>query len=163
MEDGGELIAKGKEAAIGRRLLIAQSIDEAGGGEASGGDASIEPGAIHFGEKAGDLVPTGSLAGFAGFTYEHDEKVEAMTGGVDHAVGSAPDQVAEGGEELEKDGGGVSLGVRGDGADGESSEAMERGFGEPRLRAFRARGRVGRWFSEKGSISGSGDRSRELV
>jgi hypothetical protein len=67
-----------------------------------------------------------------------------MTGGVDHAVGSAPDHVAEGGEELEEDGGRVSLGVRGDGADDEPGEAMERGFGQHGLRAFRARCRVGR-------------------
>jgi hypothetical protein len=144
MEDGGELLAEGKEAAICRRLLIAQSIDEVGGGQASGGDAGGKPKRVDIGEETGDLVPTGSLAGFAGFTDEHDEKIEAMTSDVDHAVGSGSDQVAEGGEGLEEDGGGVSLGVKGDGLDEESAEAMERGFGQHRLRALRARGRVGR-------------------
>jgi hypothetical protein len=70
-----------------------------------------------------------------------------MTSGVDHAVGSGSDQVAEGGEGLEEDGGGVSLGVRGDGLDEESGEAMERGFGQHRLRGFGARCRVGRLLS----------------
>jgi len=147
MEDGGELLAEGKEAAIRRRLLIAQSIDEVGGVQASGGDAGGKPKRVDLGEEAGDLVPTGSLAGFAGFTDEHDEKIEAMTSGVDHAVGSGSDQVAEGGEGLEEDGGGVSLGVRGDGLDEESGEAMERGFGQHRLRALGARCRVGRLLS----------------
>jgi hypothetical protein len=142
VKDGGKLFREGEEAAIGGRLLIAQSIDEAGGGQASGGDAGGEPRRVDMSEEAGDLVPTGSLAGFAGFTDEHDKKVEAMPSGVDHAVGSAPDQVAEGGEELEEDGGGVSLGVRGDGANDESREAMKRRFGEHRSRALR--GRVGR-------------------
>ena len=53
-----------------------------------------------------------------------------MAGGVDHAVGAAADQVAEGGEELEENGGGVGLGVRGDGADGESGEAVKGGFAQ---------------------------------
>ena len=138
-EDGGELLGESKEPAIGGRLLIAQSIEEAGGGQASGGDAGGEPRRVDMGEEAGDLVPTGSLAGFAGFTDQHDKKVEAMPSGANHAVGSAPGQVAESGEELEEHGGGVSLGVRGDGADGESGEAMKRRFGEHRFRALRGR------------------------
>ena len=42
-----------------------------------------------------------------------------MAGGVDHAVGSAADEVAKGGQQLEKDGGRMGFGVRSDGTDGE--------------------------------------------
>ena len=51
-----------------------------------------------------------------------------MAGGVDHAVRARADQVAEGGEQLEENGGGLGLSVRGQGADGESGEAVESGF-----------------------------------
>ena len=130
MEDGGELLGEREETAVGGRLLIAQSIDEAAGGQASGGDAGGEPRAVDFGEEAGDLVPAGALAGLAGIAYEHDEEVEAVAGGIDHAVGSGADEVAEGGEELEEDGGGMGLGVGSDGADGESCETVKGGFGK---------------------------------
>jgi hypothetical protein len=68
MEDGRELFREREEAPLGGRLLIAQGVDEAAGGEAGAGDASGEPWAIDFCEEAGDLVPTGALAGFAGIT-----------------------------------------------------------------------------------------------
>ena len=93
-------------------------MDEAAGGEASAGDAAGEPRVIDFREEAGNLTPTGSLAGLAGFAYEHDEEVKAMASGVDHAVGSTADEVAEGSQELEEDGGRMCFGVRSDGVDG---------------------------------------------
>jgi hypothetical protein len=43
MEDGGELLGKREETAVRGRLLIAQSVDEATGGEARAGDAGGEP------------------------------------------------------------------------------------------------------------------------
>ena len=69
IEDGGELLREREETTVGGRLLIAQSVDEAAGGEASAGDAGGEPRAIHFCEEAGDLAPTGALAGLAGIAY----------------------------------------------------------------------------------------------
>ena len=36
IEDGGELLRECEETAVGGRLLIAQSVDQAAGGEASG-------------------------------------------------------------------------------------------------------------------------------
>jgi hypothetical protein len=42
-----------------------------------------------------------------------------VAGGVDHAVGSAADEVAKGGQQLEKNGSWVGFGVRSDGTDGE--------------------------------------------
>jgi hypothetical protein len=48
-----------------------------------------------------------------------------MAVGVDHAVGSTADQIAEGSEKLEEDGGRMCLGVRSDGTDGEPGGAMK--------------------------------------
>jgi hypothetical protein len=133
IEDGGELFREGQETAGGRRLLIAQSVDEATGGEASAGDAGGEPRAIHFCEEAGDLVPTGALAGLAGSTYQHDEEVKPVAGGVDQAMGSATDEVAKGGQQLEENGGRVGFGVRSDGIDHRSGKTVERRSGKPRV------------------------------
>jgi hypothetical protein len=113
-----------------RRLLIAQSVDEATGRKASGGDPGGKPGVVDFGEETGDLTPAGALTGFAGIAYEHDVEVQTVAGGIDHAVGSAADQVAEDGQKLEKNGGRVGLGVRSDGADGESRETVKGGFAQ---------------------------------
>jgi hypothetical protein len=44
--------------------------------------------------------------------------------------GSAADQVAEDGQKLEENGGRVGLGVRSDGADGESRETVKGGFAQ---------------------------------
>jgi hypothetical protein len=130
MEDGRELFREREEAPLGGRLLIAQGVDEAAGGEAGAGDASGEPWAIDFCEEAGDLVPTGALAGFAGITYQHDKEVETVAGGVDHAVGSTTEEVAKGGQQLEKDGGRVGFGVRSDGTDCEPRESLKGGFAQ---------------------------------
>ena len=95
---------------------------------------------VDFSEETADLVPAGPLAGLAGFADQHDEKVEAMAGGIDHAVGSAADQVAEDGEKLEENGGRVGLGVRSDGADGESRETVKGGFAQLRSHRWPGRG-----------------------
>jgi hypothetical protein len=129
-EDGGELFRKREEPAVGGRLLIAQSIDQAAGCETSAGDAVGEPRLVDFCKEAGDLAPTGSLARFAGIAYEYEKEVQTVAGGVDHAVRSTADHVAEGGQKLEENGGGVGLGVWSDGADGESRVAMESGHGK---------------------------------
>jgi hypothetical protein len=131
MEDGGKLFRECEKAAIGGRLLIAQSGDEAAGCEASAGDAGGEPGLVHLREETADLTPTGALTGLAGIAYEHDVQVQTVTGGIDHAVGSTADDVADDGQKLEEHGGRVGLGVGSDGADGESGDAMESGFGKP--------------------------------
>ena len=140
-KDGGELFREGEEPAVGRRLLIAQSIDEATGGKASGGDAGGEPVVVDFREEAGDLTPTGALAGLTGIADEDDEEVQAVTGGIDHAVGSATDQVAEDGEQLEEDGCRVGLGVGSNGAHGEPGEAVKSGFAQVGFRSRAERGR----------------------
>ena len=62
-----------------------------------------------------------------------------MAGGIDHAVGSAADEVAKGGQQLEKNGGRMGFGVRSDGMDGEPGETLEGGFAQHRdLRAVGA-------------------------
>ena len=141
IEDGGELLREREQPAVGRRLLIAQSIDEATGCKTSGGDAGGEPGVVDFCEEAGDLIPTGALAGLAGIAYEHDKEIQAVAGGIDHAVGSRADQVAECGQKLEEDGGRVGLSMRSDGADGESCETVESGFAQLWIRRGQGRER----------------------
>jgi hypothetical protein len=109
---------EGEEAPVGGWLLIAQSIDEANRRQAGGGDAVGDPIMIDFREEAADLVPAGALASFAGLADQHDEEVETMAGGIDHAMGSGASCVAKGGEQLEENGGGMGLSVRSDSANG---------------------------------------------
>ena len=85
---------------------------------------------IDFSEEAADLVPACPLASLAGFADQHHEKVETMAGGIDHAVGRGTNGIAERGQQLEEDGGGMGLGVRGQGAHGFSGEAVEGAFVE---------------------------------
>ena len=139
MEDGGELLREREQPTVGWRLLIAQSIDEATGCKASGGDAGGEPGVVDFCEETADLIPTGALAGLAGIAYEHDEEVQTVASGIDHAVGSRADQVAECGQKLEENGGRVGFGVGSDGTDGESCETVESGFAQLWIRRGRER------------------------
>jgi hypothetical protein len=139
MEDGGKLFREYEKTAVGGRLLIAQSIDEAIDSRASIGDTVGEPGLVHLSEEAGDLIPAGALTGLAGIAHEHDEEVQTVPGGVDHAVGSTTDQVAEDGQKLEEHGGGMGFGMGSDGADGESGETMESGFAQGGIRGW-ARG-----------------------
>jgi hypothetical protein len=111
MEDGGELFREREEPAVGGRLLIAQSIDKAAGCETSAGDAGGEPRLVDLSKEAGDLAPAGSLARFAGIAYEDEKEVQTVAGGIHHAVGSAANQVAEDGQKLEENGGGMRLSV----------------------------------------------------
>jgi len=117
-------------AAVGGRVWIAESLDESSCGQTGGGDAGGEPGLVHLREETGDLAPAGAFTGFAGIAYEDEVEVEGVTGGVDHAVGSAAEEVAEDGQELEEEGGGVGFGVGRDGADGLAGQAVQGGFGQ---------------------------------
>jgi hypothetical protein len=130
VENGGELFGECEQAAVCRRLLIAQVMEKRRGREASAGDAFGDPGSIDFREEAADLVPTGPLAGLAGFADQHDEKIEAMAGGIDQAMGAWTSGVAEGDQKLEKNGGGVSLGVRSESSCGRPRDAIEGSFAE---------------------------------
>jgi hypothetical protein len=145
MEDGGELFREREKPAVCGRLLIAQSMDQATGRKASAGDVGGEPGLVHLSEETGDLTPAGALAGLAGIAYEHEVEVQTVAGGIDHAVGAATDKVAEDGQKLEENGGGVGLSVGSDGANGESREAMEGGFVQVGIRNPSGRG-GSQWF-----------------
>ena len=111
-------------------MLIAQSLGKTGGSQAGAGDAGGDPGWVYLGEQTGDLIPAGAFAGLAGIADEHDIEVESVTGGVDHAVGSAASQVAEAREKLEEKGGRMRFGVGSYGADSESGEPVEGGFAQ---------------------------------
>ena len=124
MQHGGEFLGEHEQTAIA--CLLAHDGDETARGETGAGDTILRPGGIHFGEEAGDLVPTGSLARLAGFSDEHEEEVQGVAGGADHAVRAGADDVAKGGEQLQENGLGLGLGVRGQGAHGFSGEAIER-------------------------------------
>jgi hypothetical protein len=60
-------------------------------------------------------------------------------------VGAGADHVAESGEKLEEDGGGMRLSVRSQGADGQTGEAVEGGFAK-----FGLLGRAGRLWLWRG-------------
>ena len=81
---------------------------------ASSGDAACRPERVCFGEEAGDLAPAGPFAGLARFADEDNEEIETVARGADTAVRGRADEVAEGGQELEQDGGRVGFGVRGE-------------------------------------------------
>jgi len=117
VQHGGKLLGEHQEAAIAC-LLPPEDGDEAARGKTRAGHTMIRPGAIHFGEEAGDLVPTGALASLAGFSDKDDKEIQGVTGGPNHAVRSGADDVAKGGKQLQEDGLGLRLGVRGQGADG---------------------------------------------
>jgi hypothetical protein len=140
IENGGEFFREREQAAVRGRLLITQRIGKRSGRQASSGDAFGDPGVVDFSEEAADLVPAGSLAGLAGFADQHHEKVETMAGGIDHAVGRGTNGVAERGQQLEEDGGGMGLAVRGQGAYGQPRGAVECGIAEDWIR-----GRTGLW------------------
>jgi hypothetical protein len=156
-ENGGKLFSEYEEPAVGGRLLIAQSVDEAAGCKARAGDAGGEPRLVYLSEETGDLIPAGAFAGFAGIAYEDDIEVQTVTCGVDHAVGSAADQVAEDREKLEENGGWMGFGVGSHGADGESGDTVESGLAQVGIGHGPGRGdarclRRGRWF---GGLVGS--------
>ncbi len=124
VQHGGELLGKHQQTAIA--CLLAHHGDETARGKTRAGDAILRPGGIYFGEEAGDLIPAGPLARLAGLSDEHEEEVQGVSGGSDHAVWSGADEVAKGGEELQENGLGLRFGVRGQGAHGFSGEAIER-------------------------------------
>src|SRR5271154_3021087 len=99
---------------------------------------------IDFSEEAADLVPACPLAGLAGFADQHHEKVETMAGSTDHAVGRGTSGIAERGQQPEEDGGGMGLGVRGQGAYGHPRDAVECGLAEDWIRGHAGRWRVAR-------------------
>ena len=144
VENGSEFFREREQAAVGGRLLIAQSIDKRRGRQASSGDTFGDPRAVDFIEEAADLVPAGSLAGLAGFADQHHEKVETMAGGIDHAVGRGTNGIAERGQQLEEDGGGMGFAVRGQATYGQPRDAVECGIAEDRIRGRTGPRRCGR-------------------
>jgi hypothetical protein len=132
VEDRGKLFGKQQEAPVGGRLFIPQSMDEAARGQAGSGNAAADPEVVHFREEAADLAPAGSLAGFAGFADQDDEEVQTVTRGFHHTVWGRPYEVAEGGEELQENGGRIGFGVGRDGADDPPGDAVERRRGKTR-------------------------------
>ena len=125
MEHGRELLREQEKAAIGGRLLIAQRMEDATQCGASGGDATRRPERVCFGEEAGDLTPTSTFAGLARFADEDNEEIETVACGTDKAVRGGADEVAEGGQELEEDGGPVGFGVWGKVKDDATSDTVE--------------------------------------
>jgi hypothetical protein len=128
VKHGGEFLGEYEQTRVA--CVVAHDASETVGGETGAGHTVFCPGGIHFGEEAGYLVPTGSLAGFAGFSDEHDEEVQSVAGGADHAVRAGADHVAKRGEQLQQNGLGLGLGVRSQGAHGFSGESIERVFVE---------------------------------
>ena len=57
LENTGKLLGEQEETAVGGRILVAQGVDEAVGGEAGGGYAVIDPRVVNFREETGDLAP----------------------------------------------------------------------------------------------------------
>jgi hypothetical protein len=124
VQHGGEFLGEHEQTPIA--CLLAHNADEAACSKTGADDTIVRPGGIHFGEEAGDLVPTGSFARLAGFANKDEEEVQGVTGGADHAVRAGANDVAKGGEQLEENGFRLGLGVRGQGAHGFSGEAVER-------------------------------------
>jgi hypothetical protein len=125
MKHGRELLREQEEPAICGGLLIAQRMEDAIRCGAGGGDAARRPERVRFDEEAGDLAPAGSFAGLARFADEDHEEIETVAGGTDTAVRSGADEVAEGGQELEEDGGRVGFGVWGEATDDPTSDTVE--------------------------------------
>ena len=107
------------------RAVDREGLEDGVWGGAGGGYAVGRPQRVGFGEEAGDLAPAGSFAGLARFADENDEEIEAVARGSDAAVRAGADEVAEGGQELKKYGGGVGLGVWRERADKETGDTVE--------------------------------------
>jgi hypothetical protein len=125
MEHGRELFREQEKTAIGDRLLIAQRMEDGIRCGASGGDAACRPERVCFGEEAGDLTPAGPFAGLAGFADEDNEEIETVARGTDAAVRGWTDEVAEGGQELEEDGGWIGFSVWGEAIDDATRDTVE--------------------------------------
>jgi hypothetical protein len=129
---GCEFFREQEEPAIGGRLLIAQCVQDGAGGGAGGGHTARRPERIGFGKEAGDLAPAGPFAGLARFAYENDEEVEAVTCSTDATVRGGSGEVAEGSQELEEDGGGISLGLWGKCTDEGTGNTVQSRVGQRR-------------------------------
>jgi hypothetical protein len=134
VEHRGELFRKHEEAAVGDGSLITLSVEDAFDSGAAYRDAVRGPAWVDFCEEGGDLAPAGSFASLTGFADQDDEEIEAVTGGADAAVKRRADEIAEGGEELQQDSGGISFGVRSKAAHDEAGKAVEGWIGECRRR-----------------------------
>jgi hypothetical protein len=130
MEHGGELLREQEKTAIGNRLLITQGMEDGTRCGASGGDAVCRPERIGFGEDARDLAPAGSFAGLARFADKNNEEIETVARGADTTMRDRADEVAEGGQELEKDGGRVGFGVWGEATNDATGDTVEGRDGE---------------------------------
>jgi hypothetical protein len=125
VEHGREFLREQEKTAVDDRLLIAQRMEDGSRCGASGGDATCRPERVCFGEEAGDLAPAGSLAGLARFADEDNEEIETVARGTDTAVRDWADEVAEGSQELEEDGGRVSFRVWGEAANDATRDTVE--------------------------------------
>jgi hypothetical protein len=67
-----------------------------------------------------------------------------MAGGIDHAVGRGTNGIAERGQQLEEDGGGMGLAVRGQATDGQPGDAVKCGIAEDWIRRRAGPWRCGR-------------------
>src|ERR1700693_2086524 len=100
-------------------------MEDGAGCGAGGGHTARRPERVGFGEEVGDLAPAGPFAGLARFANENDEEVETVTRGTDAAVRGGADEVSEGSQELEEDGGGIGLSMWGKCTDEETGNTVE--------------------------------------
>src|SRR5271156_4656248 len=105
LKDGCELFREQEESAIGDGLLISQRVEDGGRRGAFSGHTARGPEWVGFGKEAGDLAPAGSFAGLARFADENDKEIKTVTRVTDAAVRTGADEVAEGSQELQEDGG----------------------------------------------------------
>jgi len=117
VEHGRELLREQEQTGIGYRfyrLLIAQCMEDGARCGTSTGDVARRPERVCLGEEAGDLAPAGPFASLARFAHEDNEEIETVARGADTAVRGWADEVAEGAQELEEDGGRVGFCVWGE-------------------------------------------------
>jgi hypothetical protein len=72
-----------------------------------------------------EIWPAGPFASLARFAHEDNEEIEAVARGADTAVRSWADEVAEGGQELEEDGGRVGFCVWGEAGNDATRDTVE--------------------------------------
>jgi hypothetical protein len=125
MEHGRELLREQEQTGIRDRLLVAQCMEDGARCGAGTGDVARRPERVCLGEEAGDLAPAGPFAGLARFAHEDNEEIEAVARGTDTAVRGWADEVAEGGQELEEDGGRVGFCVWGEAISDATRDAVE--------------------------------------
>ena len=125
MEHGRELLREQEQTGIRDRLLVAQCMEDGARCGAGTGDVARRPERVCLGEEAGDLAPAGPFASLARFAHEDNEEIEAVARGADTAVRGWADEVAEGGQELEEDGGRVGFCVWGEAGNDTTSDTVE--------------------------------------